>query len=40
MSDRFLALSERRGRRLGDFAPEVKPLYCQLMPDHIHRTVN
>ena len=26
-------------RRLGDFAPEVKPLFCQLMPDHLHAIV-
>ena len=26
-------------RRLGDFAPEAKPLSCQLMPDHLHAIV-
>ena len=26
-------------RRLGDFAPEVKPVFCQLMPDHLHAIV-
>ena len=26
-------------RRIGDFAPEVKPLFCQLMPDHLHAIV-
>ena len=23
-------------KRLGDFTPEIKPLFCQLMPDHLH----
>lgn len=23
-------------KRLGDFMPEIKPLFCQLMPDHLH----
>ena len=23
-------------KRLGDFTPEIRPLYCQLMPDHLH----
>ena len=23
-------------RRFGEFRPEIKPLYCQLMPDHLH----
>lgn len=23
-------------KRLGDFAPEIRPLFCQLMPDHLH----
>lgn len=23
-------------KRLGDFAPEIKPFFCQLMPDHLH----
>lgn len=22
--------------RIGEFTPEIKPLYCQLMPDHLH----
>ena len=22
--------------RMGDFTPEIKPLFCQLMPDHLH----
>ena len=23
-------------KRLGDFTPEIRPLFCQLMPDHLH----
>ena len=23
-------------KRIGEFTPEIKPLYCQLMPDHLH----
>lgn len=23
-------------KRIGDFTPEIKPLFCQLMPDHLH----
>ena len=23
-------------KRLGDFTPEIKPFFCQLMPDHLH----
>lgn len=23
-------------KRMGDFTPEIKPLFCQLMPDHLH----
>ena len=23
-------------KRMGEFTPEIKPLYCQLMPDHLH----
>ena len=22
--------------RIGEFTPEIKPLYCQIMPDHLH----
>ena len=23
-------------KRIGEFTPEIKPLFCQIMPDHIH----
>ena len=23
-------------KRIGDYTPEIKPLYCQIMPDHLH----
>ena len=23
-------------KRIGEFTPEIRPLYCQIMPDHIH----
>ncbi len=23
-------------KRIGDYTPEIKPLYCQVMPDHLH----
>ena len=23
-------------RRIAEFTPEIKPLYCEVMPDHLH----
>ena len=23
-------------RRIAEFTPEIKPLYCEIMPDHLH----
>ena len=30
----------RHFRRMGEFTPEIRPLYCQIMPDHLHFIVD